>query len=127
MDQDLLMMLYGALIGAASRVITTMIESAFQHWLERHDEERRQSEAQERRASQIYLPTAEEVQAITAHHHQEEQAAAQRKAVGTGSLVLSVMGGAFLIHQAREPLLSLGFGVLLSYLFTNGLIRRLRK
>jgi hypothetical protein len=37
------------------------------------------------------------------------------------------MGGAFLIHQAREPLLSLGFGVLLSYLFTNGLIRRLRK
>jgi hypothetical protein len=127
MDHDLLMMLYGALIGAASRVMTSMVESAFQLWLERRDEKRRQSEEHSRRASQIYLPTAEEVEAITSQQYEEHQAAAQRKAVGTGSLVLSVMGSGFLIHQAREPILSLGFAALVSYLLTNSLFKRLRR
>lgn len=127
MDHDLLMMLYGALIGAVSRVASSMVESAFQLWLERRDQERRQIEEHDRQASQIYLPTAEEVQAITSHHYQEDQAAAQRKAVGTGSILLSVVGGGFLIHQAREPVLSLGFAALVSYLLTNGLIKRLKK
>jgi hypothetical protein len=127
MDHDLLMMLYGALIGATSRVITSMVESAFQLWLERRDEERRQSEERSRQASQIYLPTAEEVQAITSQQYEEHQAAAQRKVMATGSIVVSVVGGGFLIHQAREPILSLGFAALVSYLLTNSLFKLLKR
>ena len=127
MDHDLLMMLYGALIGAVSRVMGSMVEATFQQWLERRDEDRRQSEEQERRASQIYLPTAEEVQAITSQQYEENQAAAQRKVVGTGSILLSVVGGAFLVHQVREPYLSLGFGAMVSYLLINSIINRLRR
>jgi hypothetical protein len=87
----------------------------------------KQCEEHDRQAGQIYQPTAEEAQAITSQHHQEDQAAAQRKAVGTGSIVLSVVGGGFLIHRAREPNLSLGFAALVSYLLANGLIKRLKK
>ncbi|HEU0291209.1 MAG TPA: hypothetical protein VFR47_00635 [Anaerolineales bacterium] len=127
MDHDLLMMLYGALIGATSRVITSMVESTFQLWLERRDEKRRQSEEHSRRASQIYLPTTEEVQAITSQQYEEHQAAAQRKVMATGSIVVSVVGGGFLIHQAREPILSLGFAALVGYLLTNSVFKRLKK
>jgi hypothetical protein len=126
MDHDLLMMFYGALVGAGSRVITSAVESTFQLWLEHRDHERQQSEEQHKQATQIYLPTAEEVRAITSHRYQESQAAAPRRAVGTGSIVLSVVGGGLLIHQAREPFLSLGFAAVVSYLITNSIINRLR-
>lgn len=127
MDHDLLMMLYGALVGAGTRVITSMVESSFQLWLEHRDKERQTSEEQIRRATQIYLPTAEEVRAITSHRYQEHPVAAPRKAVGTGSVVLSVVGGGLLIHQVREPMLSAGFGVMVSFLITNSVLKLLRK
>ena len=127
MDHDLLLMLYGALIGAASRVLTSMVEAALQRWLERRDQERRHSEELHRQATQIYLPTVEEVQAITSERYQEHDAAAPRKAVGTGSIVLSVVGGGFVIHQAREPLLSLGFAALVSFLLMHNVIKRLKR
>jgi hypothetical protein len=127
MDHDLLMMLYGALMGASSRVITSMVESTFQLWLEHRDHERRQSEEQHRQATQIYLPTAEEVRAITSHRYQESQAVGSHSAIGTGSIVLSMVGGGLLIHQAREPILSLGFAAVVSYMLTNSIIKRLRK
>lgn len=127
MDHDLLMMLYGAMIGAGSRVLTSMLESTFQLWLGHREQERQQSEEENKRATQIYLPTPEEVRAITSHRYQENQATVSRKAVGTGSLVLSVVGGGFLIHQAREPWLSLGFAAMISYLITNSLMKRLKK
>ena len=127
MDHDLLLMLYGALIGAASRILTTLIEASFQRWLERRDRESRHREELHRQTTQIYLPTVEEVQAITSEHYQEQEAAAPRKAVGTGSIVLSVVGGGFVIHQAREPLLSLGFAALLSFLVTHNAIKRLKR
>ena len=127
MDHDLLMMLYGALVGAGTRVITSMVESSFQLWLEHRDKERQESEEQNRRVTQIYLPTAEEVRAITSHRYQEHQALAPRKAVGTGSIVLSVVGSGLLIHQVQEPMLSVGFAAMVSYLITNNLLKRLRK
>jgi hypothetical protein len=127
MDHDLLMMLYGALVGAGTRVITSMVESSFQLWLEHRDKERQESEAQNKRVTQIYLPTAEEVRAITSHRYQEHQALAPRKAVGTGSIVLSVVGSGLLIHRVQEPLLSVGFAAMVSYLITNNLLKRLRK
>ena len=127
MDHDLLMMLYGALMGAGTRVITSMVESTFQLWLEHRDQERQQIEAENRRTTQIYLPTAEEVRAITSHRYQEHQAMAPRKAVGTGSILISVVGSSLLIHQVREPMLSLGFAATVSYLITNSILNRLRK
>jgi hypothetical protein len=127
MDHDLLLMIYGALIGAVSRVIASMVESTFDRWLEHREQERQQSAEQKKRVTQIYLPTPEEVQAITSQQYQENQAAAQSKAVGTGTIVLSVVGGGFLIHQAREPILSLVFTALISYLLINSLFTRLKR
>jgi len=127
MDHDLLMMLYGALMGAGTRVLTSIVESTFQLWLEHRDQERQQTEAEARRATQIYLPTAEEVRAITSHRYQEHQAMAPRKAVGTGSILISVVGSSLLIHQVRAPMLSFGFMAMVSYLITNSLLNRLRK
>ena len=127
MDHDLLMMLYGALVGAGSRVVSDMVMSVFQLWLERHDQERRQSEEHDRKATQIYLPTAEEVRAITSHRYPENPAAGPRRAVGTGSIVLSVVGSGFLIHQAREPMLSLCFAAVTSFLLTNSLLKQFKK
>jgi hypothetical protein len=127
MDHDLLMMLYGALVGASSRVITSMVTSTFQLWLEHRDHERQLGEEKNRQARQIYLPTPEEVRAITSHRYQENQAAAPRRSVGTGSIVLSMLGGGLLIYQAREPILSLGFAAIVSYLLTNSIINRLKK
>jgi len=127
MDHDLLMMLFGALVGAGSRVASDMVMSVFQLWLERRDHERRETEEHIRQATQIFLPTAEEVRAITAHRYQENQAAAQSRTVGTGSIVLSVVGGGFLIYQAREPMLSLCFGAMVSFMMTNSLLKRFKK
>jgi hypothetical protein len=127
MDHDLLMMLYGAFVGASSRVVSDMVTSVFQLWLERRDHERRETEEHIRQATQIYLPTAEEVRAITSHRYQENQAAAPRRAVGTGSIVLSMVGGGFLVYQAREPMLSLCFGAMLSFMLTNNLLKRFKK
>ena len=126
MDHDLLLMIYGALIGAVSRVIASMVESSFDRWLQHRDEERQQNAEQEKRVTQIYLPTPEEVRAITSEQYQEDQAAAQHKAVGTGTIVLSAVGAGFLIYQAREPILSLGFAGLISYLLVNSLFNRLK-
>ena len=127
MDHDLLMMLYGALVGAGSRVASDMVMSVFQLWLERRDQERRESEEHVRQVTQIYLPTAEEVRAITSHRYQDNQAAAPHGVVGTGSIVLSVVGGGFLIYQAREPMLSLYFGAMISFMLTNSLLKRIKK
>jgi len=127
MDHDLLMMLFGAFVGAGSRVASDMVMSVFQLWLERRDHERRETEEHIRQATQIFLPTAEEVRAITSHRYQENQAAAQRRTVGTGSIVLSVVGGGFLIYQAREPMLSLCFGAMVSFMMTNSLLKRFKK
>ena len=127
MDHDLLLMLYGALIGAASRILTTMIEAALQRWLQRREQERHHREELHRQATQIYLPTVEEVQAINSERYQEHEAAAPRKAVGTGSIVLSVVGGGFVIHQARDPMLSLGFAALVSFLMTHNALKRLKR
>ena len=127
MDHDLLMMLYGALVGAGSRVISDMVMSVFQLWLERRDQERRENQEHLRQATQIYLPTAEEVRAITSHRYQEHQATTPRQTIGTGSVVLSVVGGGFLIYQTREPMLCLCFGAVISFLVTNNLLQRIKK
>jgi hypothetical protein len=127
MDHDLLIMLYGALAGAGSRVASDIVMSVFQRWLKRRDHERQESEEHFRQATQIYLPTAEEVRAITSHSYQENQGATPRSPVGTGSIVLSVVGGGFLIYQAREPMLSLCFGAMISFMLTNSLLKGFKK
>ncbi len=60
MDHDLLMMIYGALIGLGSSIITIL----FQSWINRREHERQLREETRRKRQEIYLPTSEEVQAI---------------------------------------------------------------
>jgi len=58
MDHDLLMMIYGAVIGIGSSVITTL----FQSWLSRRERVRQLKEEQGNKLQQIYLPTTQEVE-----------------------------------------------------------------
>ena len=60
MDHDLLMIIYGALIGLGSSVITTL----FQSWLNRREHERQRRLEKKREQQQIRTPTMEELVAI---------------------------------------------------------------
>ena len=58
MDRDLMMIIYGAVIGVGSSIITTL----FQHWLERREYERRRREEEKRKKTGVYIPTTEELE-----------------------------------------------------------------
>jgi hypothetical protein len=61
MDHDLLMMIYGAVIGVGSSLVTTI----FQTWLERREYERRKREDRERMKIKIHIATPEEIEKYT--------------------------------------------------------------
>lgn len=61
MDSDLIVMIYGAIMGVVGSLLTFMISALFQFWLARREHERRQSEERSYRLRQIHLPTDEEV------------------------------------------------------------------
>ena len=59
-DHDVLMMIYGALIGVVSSIATSL----FQSWLNRREHERQRKEEEKRARQKIQIPTTEEVRAI---------------------------------------------------------------
>ena len=60
MDRDLLMMIYGALIGLGSSLITAL----FQSWLSQKEHKRQQEVEKKAQQQQIRTPTMEELVAI---------------------------------------------------------------
>ena len=46
MDRDLTIMIYGALMGVASSIVTSLVTTTFQFWLTRREYERRLKEEQ---------------------------------------------------------------------------------
>src|SRR5215813_2666390 len=119
MDHDLTMMIYGALMGVVGSVVSSLVTTLFQFWLARREYERRQQEELHKQLNQIYLPTEEEVLAITSQSESDLQPQPIHKTAQAGSLVLSVMISSFLIYQARNPLLEFAFTAALSFVVTN--------
>lgn len=65
MSHDLLMIIYGAAIGTGSSIITTIIQSLFQSWIERREYKRRILEEEKSELRKIQIPTLNEINAIT--------------------------------------------------------------
>jgi len=121
------MMIYGAIMGVMSSIITTLVTSIFQYWLARHEYERRQKEEQEKQLRHIYLPTDSEVIIINSRHLEETEADSPRIPAQTGSLVISVAVSSFLVYRTNNPILSLAFATLLGFLLTNRIIRLIKR
>src|SRR5215217_7418777 len=66
MERDLLVMIYGAIMGVVGSIITSLVTALFHLWLDRREYERRRSEEQHRHLNQIHLPTDEDVRLINA-------------------------------------------------------------
>ncbi|HXQ36804.1 MAG TPA: hypothetical protein VN843_22520 [Anaerolineales bacterium] len=127
MDRDLTIMIYGALMGIVSSIVTSLVTTMFQFWLARREYERRLKEEQQRQMSQIYLPTGEEVIAIISNDHHISEPEASHKAAEAGSLIFSIILGSFLVYQTRDPMLGLAFTAILGFLITNRMIKFLKR
>src|SRR6266542_1508939 len=91
MERDLMVMIYGAIMGIVGSIVTSIVTAVFQLWLERREYERRQSQEHHRQLSRIQLPTDEEVRMINAEHQNERQPEGARTIAGAGSVILSVL------------------------------------
>lgn len=130
MDRDVLLMIYGALMGVASSIITSLVTFMLQLWLERREYERRQNEERKKKIQQIYLPTNEEVEAINLGRENGKRPEVPQRTNEAGSLVLSiisVIACSLLAFQMNSPALSFAFTAILSFFLTNRIIRFLRR
>lgn len=122
MDHDLTLMIYGALMGVLGSIVTSIVTVSFQYRLARREYERRREE----QIRQIHLPTSEEIVIIGSQGRDSGQAPGSRKAVRTGSEIISVAVGGVLVHQSGSPLLDFAFACGLGILFTRYMFRSLR-
>ncbi len=127
MDHDLLMMIYGVLLGAVSSIVTSLTTSIFQYWLERREYERRQIEEQDKQIRLIYLPTGEEVRIINSQqHYDDDKPEWPGKTIEAGSVVLSIVVCSVLAYQFYNHNLSLAFTVIPGFLVTKYIIKFLK-
>lgn len=127
MENDLMVMIYGALMGVVGSIVTSIITAVFQSWIERREYERRRSEEQSIRLRQIHLPTDEDVRMINAEHQNEQVPEAARTTAEAGTVLLSILLSSSLVYQTRDPLLGFSFGTALGFLLTHRLTRFLRR
>ena len=127
MERDLMVMIYGAIMGVVGSILTSIVTAVFQLWLERRELDRRQSREREQRLKQIHLPTQEEVRLINAEHENEGQPEPARSLAEAGSVLVSVLLSSLVVYQTKDPMLGFAFGVLLGFLATNRLIKALRR
>jgi hypothetical protein len=130
MDRDVLLMIYGALMGVVSSIITSLVTFIAQQWLERRELERRQSEERRKQMRQIYLPTNEEIEAINAQREDGVGSEVPQRTHEAGSLVLSiisVIACSLLAFQMQSPTLSFAFAALMGFFLTNRVIRFIRR
>lgn len=127
MERDLMVMIYGAIMGVVGSIVTSIITALFQLWLERREFERRQSQQRQRRLHQIHLPTDEEVRMINAQRQVESSPESARTLAEAGSVILSILLSSLVVYQVREPLLGFAFGALLGFLATHRLIQALTR
>lgn len=126
MDHDLTIMIYGAVMGVAGSIITSIVTTMFHFWLDRREHERRQTQERVRQLRRIHLPTDEEVILIHSNRDQELMQEGQRKAAEAGSIALSLFVGGVMVYQVHDPMLGFAFALMLGFLFTNRVLRALR-
>ncbi len=131
MERDILIMVYGAIMGIVGSIVTSIITVVFQTWLERREYERRQSEEHSKQLRQILLPTPEEIMMINADPQGEHQPEAARTAAEVGSVFISLVLSSAAVYNTKDPLLGFAFGACLAFLFTRRVItviqRKLRQ
>lgn len=127
MERDLMVMIYGAIMGVVGSIVTSIITALFQLWLERREFDRRQSQERHRQLNRIHLPTDEEVLMINAERQMESSPDTARTLAEAGSVILSILLSSLVVYQAREPLLGFAFGGLLGFLSAHRLIKALKQ
>jgi len=130
MDRDVLLMLYGAVIGVASSILTSLVTFMIQLWFERREYERRQDEEHKKQIRQIHLPTSKEIKEINLQREDAHQPEMPHRMNEVGSLILaliSLTACGLLAFQLNSPTLSFLFPAVLGFLMTNRLIRLLRR
>jgi predicted PurR-regulated permease PerM len=127
MDHDLTIMIYGAIMGVVGSILTSIVTTIFQFWLERREQERRHNEERSRQLRHIHLPTDEEIIIINSSRDQEITPEGQRKAAEAGSIALSLFVGGFMVYQTHDLMLGFAFTFMLGFLLTNRVIRALKR
>ena len=127
MEHDLLVMIYGAIIGVVGSIVTSIVTAVFHFWLDRREYERRRSEEHQRQHMQIYLPTNEEVMMINADHQNEQPPEAARTVAEAGSVFISVILSSAAVYQTRDPILGFSFGACLGFLMTRRIIAAIKR
>lgn len=127
MDRDILVMIYGAIMGVVGSIVTSILTALFQLWLDRREYQRRQSEEHDRRLRQIHLPSEEDVRLINSEHQNEQHPEGARSTAEAGVILLSLLISSTLVYQTRDPVLGFLFAASLTFLLTHRLTRFLRR
>jgi predicted PurR-regulated permease PerM len=127
MERDVVVMIYGAIMGVVGSILTSILTALFQLWLDRREYRRRQTEEHDRRLRQIHLPTDEDVRLISQEHQNEQSPETARTSASAGAVLLSLMISSTLVFQTRDPFLGFSFAAALGFLFTRRLTRYLRR
>ena len=127
MESDLLVMIYGAIMGVVGSIVTSLVTALFQLWLDRREHEKRLAEERERRLKQIHLPTDEEIRMINADHNGEHTPEAARTLAQAGSVLFSMILSSAAVYQVRDPRLGFAFGACLGFLVTKRITKAIFK
>ena len=124
MENDLLVMIYGAIMGVTGSIITSIVTAVFQSWMERREYDRRRSEELRSRLSQIHLPTDEEVRIFNSEHPGEQPPEAVRTSTAeAGAVLVSILLSSTAVYQTRDPILGFSFAAALGFLVARRLTR----
>ena len=123
MERDLLIMIYGAIMGVVGSIVTSIVTALFQFWLERREYERRQSEERERQLRRIHIPTDEEILLLNAESQNEHPPEVARTAAEAGSILISLLLSSAAVYQTRDPMLGFAFGACLGFLLMRRITR----
>jgi predicted PurR-regulated permease PerM len=123
MERDLLVMIYGAIMGVVGSIVTSIVTALFHFWLERREYQRRQSEEQLRQLRHIHLPTDEEILTINSDRQNEHPPEPARTLAEVGSVLLSIILSSTAVYQTRDPMLGFAFGACLGFLMMRRVTR----
>ena len=126
MERDLLIMIYGAIMGVVGSIITSIVTAIFHFWLDRREYERRKAEERQRELRRIHIPTDEELRTINAELQSEHAPEGARTAAEASSILLSVILSSAAVYQTRDPYLGFAFGTCLGFLATRRVTRAIK-
>jgi len=127
MQSDLLVMIYGAIMGVVGSIVTSIVTALFHFWLDRREHEKRLAEERERQLKQIHLPTDEEIRMINADRNAEQAPETLRTLAETGSVIFSMILSSAAVYQVRDPRLGFAFGACVGFLVTKRVTKAIFK